>query len=497
MPLYKLINPPAAALVVLFAITGCSQDPTTESESAQMPEEVVPLELPPEDGNGLNLLFLTIDTLRPDHLGAYGYGPPTSPAIDALAGEGALFERAFSPRGLTWPALGTLMTSRYPVEHGVRKNGIMMSESQATLAEILQAKGYECAALVSRNVLDQNWEGFEEKLWFKDSEAALYAGEWLKEPRDHPFFLWVHFFGPHKPYTAPEEYEKRFSPNYTGPFKGDVPYTDAITLHQKELEQDDLDHLIALYDALIARSDDLVRHILEMLESLGLADNTLVVFASDHGEDLYEHNKYFYHLTSVYDSVLHVPLVFRLPGVIPEGLRIDTMVEMMDIAPTVLELLGFSPAPAFHGTTLAPLFRGESLELGPAYSEWEDQILTLRTDRYRYILNPTGHKPIWLGLDQYVELQKETSYQRILESGEMDILVKQFRYPIDEIELYDLDRDPLVMVDDLDGYAADVTKLNRMLLNWQKASGWKFSGGFEEDIDPEVQETLEALGYVF
>ena len=484
-----------AALALCLAATACSKDEAPDAPIS-LPSPTLPT-LPEGNGNGLNLLLLSVDTLRADHLGAYGYGPPTSPAIDRLAKESTLFEQAYAPRGVTWPSLGSLMTSRYPVQHGVRANGMMMDESELTLAEILRDKGYSCAAFISGNAIDQRWEGFEGVETAKDPDIARQGIEWLNRSRDGPFFLWLHFYGTHGPYAPPEEYQKRFSPNYTGPFEGTKQHTDAITLHQKELEPEDLNYLIGLYDALIARTDDLLKEVLASLESRGLAQKTLVVFTSDHGEDLYDHNKYFFHLASVYDSSLHIPLIFRLPGVVPEGLRVSSLVEMIDVSPTILKLLGFSTTPSFEGTSLGPFFEGRRLDMGPAFAEWRDKILTVRTKDYRLILNPSEFAPVWFSLDSYSDLRKQDFYKRMVEARLFDTRIERFDYPIMEMELYDMGRDPLRRVDDLGAYAAPVSELSGLLQDWQQKYGWEWMGGIEQMIDPEVQERLEALGYVF
>ena len=485
----------AAAFAFCLAATGCSKDEASDdSLSAEPPAEPA---LPAGDGNGLNLLLLSVDTLRADHLGAYGYGPPTSPMIDRLAETGTLFEQAYAPRGLTWPSLVSLMTSRYPVQHGVRTNAMKVDESELTLAEILRDKGYASAAYIAPTAIDQFWEGFETVELADDPAISRQGVEWLEGAGDGPFFLWLHYFGPHKPYTPPEEYAMRFSRNYTGPFKGLDGHMNAITAHQTELGPEDLDHLIGLYDALIARTDDLLQEVLASLESLGLAEKTLVVFISDHGEDLYDHNKYFFHFASVYDSSLHIPLIFRLPGVVPEGLRVGPLVETNDISPTILQLLGFSTAPSFEGTSLAPFFDGEGPELGPAFAEWRDMILTVRTENYRYVSNPAGLGPVWLSPEGFAKLRKQEFYQRMVEAKVLDPRIEQLDYPIGETELYDVGRDPLQMIDNLGAYAGPVAELTGLLQDWQRKYGWEWMGGIDQIDDPELRKRLEALGYVF
>ena len=492
----RLVGCSALSALLLMVVVGCSKqevaDGDDESRHAQAPA------LPAGDGNRLNLLILTVDTLRADHLGAYGYAPPTSPAIDRLAEDGTLIEQAFAPRALTWPSLATLMTSRYPVQHGVRRNGVALDESETTLAEILAAKGYATAAYLSENAAEQDWRGFAELQMLEDPEIAGHGIEWLQEAKeDEPFFLWLHFFGAHKPYTPPEEYAERFTSGYSGPFQGSKEYTNAITVHQKKLRPKDLAHIVGLYDALIARTDDLIATVLETLDSLDLAETTLVVFASDHGEDLYEHNRYFFHSASVYDSSLHVPLIFRLPGVVPEGNRLAGIVEMIDVAPSIVNLLGFSDAPTFSGASLVPYFEKDTIDLGPAFSEWRDKMVTVRTPSHRYVWNPTKYEPVWLSPIDFSALRREDFYLRMVGNGMLDTRNEQWDYPIRETELYDIARAPLQRVVNLGAHSEQVAALSGLLQDWQEEFGWKLMGGEDAEIDPDVQERLEALGYVF
>lgn len=425
-----------------------------------------------------NLVLVTVDTLRADHLGAYGYERPTSPAIDGLAREGVVFERAFAPRGMTWPSLASIMTSRYPVAHGVRRNGIEISPAQTTLAEVLAARGWATAAIVWRNVRRQRWEGFEHVASADDDpELARLAIEWLEARPPGPFFLWLHLHRPHSPYAPPEELARRFDTGYRGPIDGSRQLLDEITFTRRELSAEELAHVVSLYDAETAYADGEVGRLLAALERLDLASDSLVVLSADHGEDLAQRQSYFYHMASVYDSSLHVPLILRWPKVLPAGARVRDLVENIDLAPTLVELMGVEAPEAFQGTSLVPLIRGRKLELGPVFAEIEDKILTVRTERYRYVMNPGGHHPTWrrgpLGED---------------ERGKLAIA---------EEELYDLEVDPAEQHNVVSERPELRDQLRALLLAWQEHYDWKLDGQPPVEIDPTTRRELEELGYVF
>ena len=183
--------------ILVAAMAGCRSSPT-------------------ESGARPNLVIVTVDTLRADHLSAYGYGRRTSPAFDRVAGEGVLFTRAFAHQGSTWPSLTSIMTSMYPGTHGVRRNGIQLEASKQTLAEILKAEGYETAAFLC-NMLTAPNRGFDTKETFesrrRDRKATRAALRWLRQERAGPFFLWLHLLAPHTPYSPPRPFKSSLPPS--------------------------------------------------------------------------------------------------------------------------------------------------------------------------------------------------------------------------------------------------------------------------------------------
>ena len=314
----------AALAVVAVAIvaSGCGGDASSSSREAVRAQ---------------HLVLVTVDTLRADRVGAYGYVPARTPAIDRLAREGVRFTQAFTTAPITLPAHASLLTGRYPPGHGARHNGLAMSTSVPTLATILQQAGFSTAAFVSAFPLDKRFglaRGFD---IYDDQlprgpdrkplneragdESVRRAVEWLSSRATQRTFLWLHLFEPHAPY-------------------GDAASGRSVA---------------ARYDDEVAASD---RAIAQLLEALGARiDSTLVVVAADHGEAFGEHGE-IGHSIFVYDTTLQIPLMMRGPG-IPIGREVTTPVSLVDIAPTVLPLLDVSGLDA-DGVSLVPTFQTAS-----------------------------------------------------------------------------------------------------------------------------------------
>jgi len=334
-----------------------------------------------------NLLLVTIDTLRADALGAYGQPLPTSPEIDRLAAEGILFEQCASSSPSTLPSHATLFTGREPWAHGVRSNaGYRLPPGETTLAEALREAGYRTGAEVAALVMGRETrigQGFES---FRDpsspdaqrqvlrveglpvelperaaGDVTRHAVRFLEEGGERPFFLWVHYFEPHSFYAPPDAFREL------------VPES--------------------LYHGEVRFADHHVGRLRETLERLGLAEHTLLVVTSDHGEGLGEHGENT-HSFYVYDSTLRVPLVLWSPRLLPQPRRVASLVRSLDLAPTLLELLGAPPLARAQGVSLAGLATGAVADLGlTAYGEsLEPQRLfgsavlrSLRQGRWKYV----------------------------------------------------------------------------------------------------------------
>ncbi len=330
-----------------------------------------------------NLLLITLDTVRADHLSCNGSDKVQTPRLDRLARDGVNFTRARAPVPLTLPSHASILTGRYPPAHGVHDNGAFrLPQGELTLAEVLKGHGYETAAFTGSFVLDhrfglaQGFDVYDDRMWsdpsmLENMEAerkaeAVYEAfaEWLKENGDRrPFFAWVHLYDPHAPYVPPEPFLSRYRKD---PYAGEIAYTDAV-----------------------------VGKIVDELESRNLLTETLVAVVGDHGEGLGDHDERTHSLL-IYNSTLHVPMLLFAPGLLPEGRKIDDLTRTIDLAPTLLDYMGWSERPG-QGTSLRPLIEGRRLkEEIVAYSEsaypelnlgWSE-LRGLETDRYRFILAP-------------------------------------------------------------------------------------------------------------
>lgn len=293
---------------------------------------------------GLNVLLITLDTTRADRLGCYGYERGRTPNLDALASKGVRFENAYCQVPLTTPSHCSILTGTYPLYHQVRNNGTYgLPAEVTTLAEVFRERGYETAAFVgsftvdSRFGLDQGFaiydDTFSEGQAFKalNSERTaekVYASfaKWLEQKPDHPFFCWVHFFDPHLPYEPPPPFNLDFADD---PYDGEVGYMDVY-----------------------------VGKAVEALRERSLLDKTLVVLAGDHGEAFGEKGEAG-HGVFLYEETMRVPLIFLAENHLPPGLVVRPRVRLIDIMPTVLDLLGIPPPGQIQGISLLPYVQGK------------------------------------------------------------------------------------------------------------------------------------------
>lgn len=330
----------------------------------------------------LNVLLITIDTVRADRLGCYGYAGARTPNLDRLAAEGVRFANVYAQVPLTLPSHCSIMTGTYPPDHRVRNNGsYSLGPDLPTLAGLLRAKGYRTAAFVASFTLDSrfglargfdlyddNVQGEEVLKSFRserDAGAVLAAlAPWLQGNRGERFFGWAHFYDPHLPYAPPP------------PF--DVEYRGRK------------------YDGEIAYVDHVIGRLLELLKEKGLLDRTLIVVAGDHGEALGE-KKEIDHGLFLYDGTLKVPLIVRLGKDLPAGIVVPSRVRLIDIMPTVLDILGMPVPPGVRGISLLPQIRGKKKDDLPSYIEtnyprenygWSE-LRGLVDGPWKYILAPT------------------------------------------------------------------------------------------------------------
>lgn len=331
-----------------------------------------------------SVLLISVDTLRADRLGSYGYRPASTPVLDALAARGLRFDQAATVAPLTLPAHTSLLSGTFPAFHGVRDNGsFYVNDSITTLAEVLQARGYRTGGFVGAFVLDHRWgiaQGFDHYFDAFDlsnyemaagldaaqrpgSEVVDHALSWLAEDGDRPFFAWVHLYDPHSPYTPPEPFRSRFPATMQG-----------------------------AYDAEIAATDAQIGRLLDQLRVRGRLDDTVIVVVADHGESLGEHGEQ-QHGFFVYDSAVRIPLIVAGPGVPARVVR--GQVRIVDVMPTVLDLVGAAVPPEVQGVSLLPLGRGEELDLlgfsetwYPRYHYGWSELTAVRNGQFKFIAAP-------------------------------------------------------------------------------------------------------------
>ena len=383
---------------------------------------------PPFRAGAPNVLLVSIDTLRADHVHAYGYPRATTPTIDRLAAEGVRFDVALAPAPWTLPSHMSLLTGLAPLRHGVLDDGMRLSADAVTLAEALRGAGYVTAGFVSAPYLEADYgfaQGFDSYDDYSVSPASEHLShravtsprllaavtrwidQWELQAERRPFFLFVHMWDPHYDFIPPPPFDRRFDPDYTGSVSGD-DFERGSAVHAG-MDPRDLAHVIALYDGEIAWTDQHLGRILDRLRAAGELDRTLVVVTGDHGEEFFEHGVKG-HRQNLYDTALRVPLVMRLPDVVPSGVVVARQVRLLDVASTILGIIGLTPPAGFAAAAnegeppardLQPLFdRVADPAAGAAWPELvavgdlHGEVGSLRTEREKIILGSYKGTPI-------------------------------------------------------------------------------------------------------
>ena len=340
------------------------------------------------DATWPNVLLISVDMLRPDHLSEYGYHRTTSPNIDRLAREGVVFENAISSSSWTLPAHAALMTGLVDGVHGCTDTDKRLSDGRLTMAERFKAAGYATAGFFSGPYLHPVFglsQGFDEyfdrtsypqlnektvklvgtvdgpAIWdasHRDvtsprvSESVV---EWINSHDHRPFFLFVHMWDVHFDFIPPKEYADRFDPDYDGPINGSHFHFNQWV--NARMPERDLEHLLALYDGEIAWTDDHIGRILDALESRGLTDSTLIALVADHGTEFFEHGDKS-HRKTLFDEAIRIPFVIRYPAKLPAGKRVAEQVSIIDVMPTLMELVGMPPPADVMGRSALSLVSG-------------------------------------------------------------------------------------------------------------------------------------------
>ncbi|HKT10526.1 MAG TPA: tetratricopeptide repeat protein [Terriglobia bacterium] len=397
----------------------------------------------------LNVVLVTIDTLRSDHVHCYGYQGVKTPTLDALANRGVLFEQAVAQAPLTAPSHASIFTGEYPTRHHVRDTGgFILPSSSRTLATILQKHGWDSAAFIGSSVLKREFgfnlgfDHYDDKMprpghgdqYLEEPSRPAgividHAIDWLNAQSGKPFFLWVHLYDPHMPYTPPPPFSEEYK---THPYDGEIAYADQ--------------QLGRLIDVLDKKAPG----------------NTIIAVLSDHGESLGQHGEYT-HGIFLYDSTLRIVFIMAGPG-IPAGMRIKRQVREIDFLPTMLGLMGGKTLvpQQVQGTTLVPAFFGNPVDTGTSYEEtlyprinmgWSE-LRGVRTDHWMYIRAPKS-------------------------------------------ELYDLSTDPGETTNEIQKDPLQAERLDAFLNGVISAEG----GGTTEKVKlglmkPQTEQELTSLGYL-
>jgi arylsulfatase A-like enzyme len=464
-----------------------------------------------------NVVLITVDTLRADHLSSYGYQRKTSPHIDELAASGVRFDQASSQWPKTTPSFASLMTSTYPKDNGnVRKVGIPLSCRMETVAEVLQRQGYGTHAVVANAAVgselnfDQGFDTFVETWKLAHNGQAvdpnraeavtrIAAAELDRFDRRRPFFLWVHYLDPHWPYSPPPEWGQRFvkdrfyDPGVRIPIARGKKVQEMMGIGEGQVDagHDELGYYVARYDDEIAYTDEQIGKLLAALRAKGLLGKTLIVVTADHGESLGEHHYFFDHGRFGYQTCLRVPLIVSYPGVLAPRVDPDAA-ELIDLAPTLIEATGVPLVGGswMQGRSLTPRLRGEPLlrsatpeplnHPGYAFSEagyeqdnqWEKIV---RDERFKLIY------------------AQRLADQRWLAGGGDNV----------RFVLYDLLHDPGESENVASRFPQDLDRLKRVLWNWMQAPHFEaLTEPPSEDckeqrpLDPKSEQLLRSLGYL-
>jgi arylsulfatase A-like enzyme len=467
--------------LALLALTACRGKETGISASAPHPPRRV--------------FLITVDTLRADHMSLYGYPRATTPSLQKLAASGVTFDRAITQWPKTGSSFAAMFTGLYPHTTGLtHKAALRVPATYLTLPKFFKEQGYQTVGVVSNAVLAASlgWSsGFDEfkETWgggeFPDDPKlfrplaaaprvnALVGPLLQKHAKDERLFMWIHYSDPHAPYILPAGEKDPFLGDavYNGP--GDRPIPQRLVNRGYTLEgHTDLKFYVAQYDANVLVADRSIQKLLDEMRALGLLEDSLIVFAADHGEELGEHNSWFEHGPLPYNTTGHVPLFFVMNG-LAAGRRIDRPVELIDIFPTLRDAVAPDrQVEGLEGHSLWPFLRPGKTDSKAA-------------DVFREAFLEAGNHP-----NLYHSVQEGT-WKLVFNSGGKN--PRAAGSPTGGLELYDLTKDPLEMSNLAATRTEEVRRLRRDLVAWMRKAK---STGDEDEVNGETERALKALGYV-
>jgi arylsulfatase A-like enzyme len=466
-------------VAVILALLGvaCPEGRRTDQGRGEAPTSVVA-------GNRINVLLVTIDTLRPDHMGVYGYHRDTTPRTDALARRGVVFDEAYTYWPKTRGSFVAIMTGRLAAQSGYGRSHPLLLDFNPTLASVLREAGYDTVATVDNpNVaaslgyakgFDRYRETWEEEALATETDRARAITEdgvrFLEAASpDRPFLLWLHYVNPHTPYTPPPPFDTAF----LGDEVSGGPPLEAVDgffggVHRPwEVPGRPLGYYVAQYDGEIAANDAEVGRLLDALEGSAVRERTLVVLTSDHGESLGEHDYFFDHGANLYDPGMRIPLVMAGPG-LEAGRRSSVLATTLDLVPTILDAVKVSYPPGLSGKSLLPAAEGERRPARERlFGQNDRNLLGSWGERFKIVATPTEDDEARYALydreadpGETRDVGGEMPRELVVERGELE----QFRKRID---------------------AESVT--TRRLLEGRSG---------EEPLSPEACEKLRTLGYI-
>ncbi|TDI88469.1 MAG: hypothetical protein E2O77_11195 [Caldithrix sp.] len=462
-----------------------------------------------------NVILISIDTLRADHLSCYGYKRPITPNIDRLAGEGALFTNAYSTAVWTPPAHASMLTGLYPCQHGVVHQNKLRSDIP-TVAEHLQRNGYHTAGFVNNsqvgNLVGLNrghddfyevWQGFSKNQIFKRmaNKARQFSGSsdhgasetnnlifrWLKGGwnREKPFYLFIHYIDAHNPLKAPRPFRFKY---LTKKMRSQIDmakiqkvadnplvcFTDGLELTETEIHA-----LTCLYDEEINYLDYKIGELVDHLKKRNLLEDSLLILTADHGEHLGEHGMYS-HVASLYEPIVHIPLILRYPAVVKPETVSHQPVQHIDIFPTILESTDLDKRNSATGTGRS-LFK--SLEKNAAsrtlFAEWEGRIPHFVRDR----LNDKNGERIEQKFTNKLWMSRTSDYKLIADSR-------------DQFELYNTKNDPDEQMNLCEKEPTNFTKLRTALESWRDSTTREQTSESYDYSEETLKKHLKALGYL-
>lgn len=433
-----------------------------------------------------NVILISIDTLRADHLGVYGYHRNTSPNIDEFAKKSILFENAISQETWTVPSHISVFTSLYPLSHKVIGPQDTLNKFIITLPEILKSNGYTTVSFTGgawtispRSGLGKGFDVYEQinysKTELKDlkKSSAHFLDEsnpvfkWLQANHKEKFFLFFHTFSVHEPYITIKNYSKIFDPyydgnildseeelldllwgnfvqNYSGKSNERTFLSDVVNpLLNNRINNSnakDRNHIVAIYDGKILQTDEFIGFFLKRIKELGLFNNTIIILFSDHGEEFWEHDKRG-HAQQLYEETIHAPLIMYNPH-INQGIRLKEQAELVDIMPTILDMLDIKISSSLQGNSLLPLL-GTSKDVNKyVFSTHGVDEASVRTNEWKLIFKTNGSHELYNLISDPKEIKNlvEERKDKFLELKEklfdwgVSIGIKHDRLPVKSVE---------------------------------------------------------------